>query len=100
MACRSSMLFINRIIHILLIIKTQIDAIENWPLYVHCNGSEIKDETFAFHGCSYSSVQSIIHYGLHSNHGLSFCKLMKEKLNLLFRSTNRRFHSVKRQGIR
>ncbi len=51
-------------------------------MYVHYNSTKIQDEVFAFHGCSYSSVQSIIHYGLHSNFGLLFCKLVNEKFNL------------------
>ena len=36
------------------------------------------DVDFAFHACSYSSVQAIIHYGLHSNHGLLILKSVIE----------------------
>jgi len=51
-------------------------------LYVHYSKEKHKDEILAFHGCSFSSVQSIIHYGLHSNHSLLFFKLIN--INILF----------------
>ncbi|CAF0723972.1 unnamed protein product [Adineta steineri] len=44
----------------------RIDTIENWPLYVHYIRKKDEQELLVFHGCSYSSVQSVIHYGLHS----------------------------------
>ncbi|CAF1185528.1 unnamed protein product [Rotaria sordida] len=45
----------------------RVDAIQNWPLYVHYAGKKYKNDILFFHGCPFSSVQSIIHYGLHSN---------------------------------
>ncbi len=62
----------------LVFFKKKVEGIENWPLYVHYARKKSKDEIFAFHGCSFSSVQSIIHYGLHSNYSLLFYKLMNE----------------------
>jgi len=59
----------------------KIDAIENWPLYVHFARKRTKYDTFVFHGCPFSSVQSIIHYGLHSKSGLLIFIITKIFLN-------------------
>ncbi|CAF3354852.1 unnamed protein product [Rotaria socialis] len=47
----------------------QVDAIQNWPLYVHVATKKCQHDAFVFYGCSFSSVQSTIHYGLYSNRG-------------------------------
>ncbi|CAF3313561.1 unnamed protein product [Rotaria socialis] len=44
----------------------RIDSIENYPLYIHFMNKRTQESQLYFHGCSYSSIQSIIHYGLHS----------------------------------
>ncbi|CAF3452342.1 unnamed protein product [Rotaria socialis] len=47
----------------------RVDAIQNWPLYVHVATKKCQHDAFVFYGCSFSSVQSTIHYGLYSNRG-------------------------------
>ncbi|CAF4131196.1 unnamed protein product [Rotaria sp. Silwood2] len=47
----------------------RIDVIQNWPLYVHYASKKDKNDVLAFYGCPFSSVQSVIYYGLHSKDG-------------------------------
>ncbi|UJR29352.1 hypothetical protein I4U23_010564 [Adineta vaga] len=44
----------------------RIESIENYPLYQHFMSRKRDEIQLYFHGCSFASVQSIIHYGLHS----------------------------------
>ncbi|CAF1221473.1 unnamed protein product [Adineta ricciae] len=44
----------------------RIEAIENYPLYLHYMHKKSERTNIYFHGCSFASVQSIVHYGLHS----------------------------------
>ncbi|CAF4339246.1 unnamed protein product [Rotaria sp. Silwood2] len=50
----------------------RIDSIENYPLYRHFINKNKGETKFYYHGCSYSSVQSIIHYGLHSSNASNY----------------------------
>ncbi|CAF0869430.1 unnamed protein product [Rotaria sp. Silwood1] len=51
----------------------QIYSIENYPLYLHFMNNNNNCETkLYYHGCPYSSVQSIIHYGLHSSNASNY----------------------------
>ena len=49
----------------------QVHSIENVPLYFHFIKNGGSEQNLAFHGCSLSSVQSIIQYGLHGTPGVS-----------------------------
>ena len=75
----------------------QIEAIENWPLYLRYSlARKDTEEDFAFYSCSYSSVQSIIHYGLHSNSRLLFFRnyLLRKKELILFYLESSSEHSM------
>ena len=62
----------------------RIDSIENYPLYAHFMSNNYKGKPkLYFHGCSYSSVQSIVHYGFHTTNASncqSIC-LTRDALN-------------------
>lgn len=49
-----------------------MDSIENYPLYNHFMNAKKEKSQLYFHGCSYASVQSIIHYGLHSTNASNY----------------------------
>ncbi|CAF0976457.1 unnamed protein product [Rotaria sp. Silwood1] len=76
----------------------RVDTIQNWPLYVHYAKKQYKHSTLVFYGCPFSSVQSIIHYGLYSNDGKeqSMIRLTSIALNSHIynarRSTDRKYY--------
>jgi len=80
----------------------RVDSIENYPLYIHfMNYNKNEKSKLYFHSCSYSSVQSIIHYGLHStntsnfNDHSSICltrDALNSHLNTSCRSTDAKYY--------
>ncbi|CAF1139371.1 unnamed protein product [Adineta steineri] len=62
----------------------RIESIENYPLYMHFMTNRKEETKLYFHGCPYSSVQSIIHYGFHttntSNYGDQFRSSSNESI--------------------
>ncbi|CAF0967945.1 unnamed protein product [Rotaria sordida] len=50
----------------------RIDSIENYPLYIQFINNNKNETKLYYHGSSYSSVQSIIHYGLHSSNSSNY----------------------------
>ncbi|CAF0739301.1 unnamed protein product [Adineta ricciae] len=72
----------------------RIEAIQNWPLYVHFVRKKSKTDTTVFHACPLSSVTSIIHYGFHSESGsIEFARqALKTHIHNAYRSTNGRYY--------